>query len=124
MKPLSQSTAKELLKRLDDIKGSEIRQITMISPTCFKIEVSVQDANRGYDWINIIFEVSGVTDAKLIDDVKLNYVDMSEGISIVFEDARVGLGNIEATTLERLKEAQFYLLGSSIKYEELPFREL
>jgi len=124
MKPLSKSSSKELLERLDAAKDSEVRQITLMTPTSFKIELSVQDANRGYDWINIAFECSGVIDAKLIDENKLNYLDMSDGISIVFEGERVGLGNIEASTLERLKEAQFYLLGTTLKYEELPFREV
>jgi hypothetical protein len=123
MKPLSQSASKALLERLDGAKASEVRQITMLSPTCFKIELSVQDQSRGYDWINVAFEISGICDAKLVDDTKLNYLDMSEGLSIVYEDALVGVGTIEASTLERLKEAQCYLIGSAIKYEELPFRE-
>jgi hypothetical protein len=95
----------------------------MMSPTAFKIEFSVQDANRGYDWINLAFEVSGVSDANLVDDTKLGFLDMSEGISIVFEDNSVGLCNAECESLCNVRESQLYLIGTTIKYEELPFRE-
>src|SRR5210317_1073049 len=81
MRPLSKSSVKTLSERFNALKDSEVREITMMSPTAFKIEFSVQDANRGYDWINLAFEVSGVSDANLVDDSKLGFLDMSEGIS-------------------------------------------
>ncbi len=123
MRPLSKSTAKELLERLDGAKESELREITMIDPTSFKVELSVQDCGRGYDWINIAFELSGVIDANLVDDAKLSFLDMSDGVSIVFEEGSVGFANSECDSLSKIRESQLYLIGSSIKYEELPFRE-
>ncbi len=124
MKPLSQSSSKELLERLDSAKESELREITMMEPTSFKIELSVQDSGRGYDWTNIAFLMSGVLDANLVDDSKLSFLNTSDGISIVFEEGSVGFANSECDSLSKIRESQLYLIGSSIKYEELPFREL
>ncbi len=123
MKPLSKSSARELLERLDSAKDSELREIIIMSPTSFKIELSVQDANRGYDWINVAFYISDIIDAQLVDESKLAFLDMSSGISIIYEDSRVGLGNSQCESLSYLSESQLYFIGDSIKYEELLFRE-
>ncbi len=123
MRPLSKSTARELLKRLNAAEDSEVREILIMSPTSFKIELSVQDPNRGYDWINIAFEISGITDALLVDDAKLSYLDMSNGIGIIFENENIGFTNSKCESLSKIRENQLYFIGASIKYEELPFRE-
>ncbi|MEN8146597.1 MAG: hypothetical protein ABFR02_03170, partial [Campylobacterota bacterium] len=111
----------ELLTRIDNAIDGELYSVTMNSPLNFTIELSVQDANRGYDWINIAFEVDGVSDARLIDDEKLSLVDMSEGISIVFEDGSCAVGVGSYNSVESIKSAALYLVGSTIKYEERPF---
>ena len=46
---------------------------------------------------------------------------MSEGISIVFEDGVCGLAVGSYSSIEALKNATLYLIGSSMKYEERPF---
>lgn len=94
----------------------------MTTPTSLKIEFSVQDANREFDWINVAFEISGVEDARLLNDSQLSMAQMSEGISIVFEAGKVGFANAQCQSLQKVKESQFYVIGSSIKYEELPFQ--
>lgn len=123
MKPLTKLSSRALLERFDAARDSEVREIKTIGPTSFKIELSVQDSNRGYDWINIAFEIDGVTDALLVEDTKLKFLDLSEGISIVFENNKVGLSNSNCDSLSKTVESQLYLIGVSIKYEELPFRE-
>jgi hypothetical protein len=121
MKPLLPNKTKELLTRIDNAIDGEIRSVVMNSPTNFTIELSVQDRNRGNDWINMAFEVDGVRNAALIEDSKLGLIDMSEGISIVFEDGTCGLAIGEYSSMEALKDAKLYLTGSSLKYEERPF---
>ncbi len=121
MKPLLSNKTNELLERIDNAIDGELHSVTMNSPINFTIEFSVQDANRGNDWINIAFEIDGVSDARLIEDNKLPFVDMSEGVSIVFEGSVCGLAIGKYSSINALEDATLYLLGSSIKYEERPF---
>ncbi|MGB6020629.1 MAG: hypothetical protein WBF77_13635 [Sulfurimonadaceae bacterium] len=121
MKPLLSNKISELLTRIDNAIDGELYSVIMNSPLNFTIELSVQDQNRGYDWINIAFEVDGVSDARLIEDERLSLVDMSEGISIVFEDSTCALGVGEYNSIESIKSSALYLVGSTIKYEERPF---
>jgi len=121
MKPLSPAKSNELLARIDKAVDGEIRTVTINSPVNMTVELSVQDANRGNDWINIAFEIDGVNDARLVDESKLTFVDMGKGITIVFEEGRCGLAVGEYNTLETLKDSTFYLIGTSVKYEERPF---
>ncbi len=121
MKPLSSASASTLLERIDFAKDGELRSVTMNSPTTFSLRLSVQDGSRGYDWIDIIFEVSGVSDARLLEDTQLKMVDMSDGVSIVIENGAAALGIGSYETLENITNAPLYLCGSAVKYEEAPF---
>ncbi len=123
MKPLSRSNAPMLLERLDGIKDALLRKITVTTPTSITVEFSVQDAHRGFDWINIAFAIDEVSDARLLDERNFKHADMSEGISLVFEAESVGLASGSYNTLATITEAQFYIIGRSAKYEELPFEE-
>jgi hypothetical protein len=121
LKPLHANKTPELLTRIDHAINGELVTVIMNSPTNFAIELSVQDRNRGNDWINIAFEIDGVSDARLVEDNKLPFVDMSEGITIVFENGICGLAVGNYSSIEALKDAALYLIGSSVKYEERPF---
>ncbi len=123
MKPLSRSNAPMLLERLDGVKDALLRKITVTTPTSITVEFSVQDAHRGFDWINIAFAIEEVSDARLLDERNFKHADMSEGISLVFEAESVGLASGSYNTLATITEAQFYIIGRSAKYEELPFEE-
>jgi len=122
MTPLLPNKIPELLTRIDQASGGELFSVTMNAPQNFTIELSVQDKNRGYDWINIAFEVDGIIDAHLIDDTKLSLVDMSEGISICHEDGLYALGIGQYNSIDALKSATLYLIGNALKYEERPFQ--
>ncbi len=111
------------MERIEDVKGGELRSIVMKDPTTFTLTFSVQDKNRGFDWLNIAFEISGIYDARLIDDKKLAFVDMSDGVSIVFEDSECGFLFGDYRSLDSAADSMMYILGDSIKYEELPFSE-
>ena len=122
MKPLLPQKFQELLTRIDQAKGGELISVTMNNPQNFTIELSVQDKNRAYDWINIAFEVDGIIDARLLDDKSLTLVDMSEGISLLEEDGEVGISIGKYNALRTLRDAKLFLLGQSIKYEERAFK--
>ncbi len=123
MKPLTAANASALLERIEYAKDGELRSIIMKDPTTFTVTFSVQDKNRGFDWINIAFEISDIHDARLIDDSKFNFIDMSDGVSILFEDGDCGFVFGNYRSLASANDSVMYLIGKSIKYEELPFSE-
>ena len=122
MTPLLPQKFQELLTRIDHAKDGELISVTMNNPQNFTIEFSVQDKNRGYDWINIAFEIDGINDARFIDDNSLSLIDMSEGISLVEENGEIGLSVGAYSTVSALRDAKLFILGQSVKYEERPFK--
>jgi len=119
VKPLSSSLLKNLLERVDFARQGEIRSLTPLSPTSIEIRFSVQDIARGYDWIDVLFRIEGVNDAKLVSDNVLKALDMSEGITVEINDKSCALAI--GSYAGRANEAPCYILGTSIGYEELPF---
>jgi len=119
VKPLSASTLKNLCERIDYARQGEIRSLTPLSPTSIEIRFSVQDIARGYDWIDVLFHIDGVNDAKLVSDNVLKALDMSEGITVEINDKSCALAI--GSYAGRANEAPCYILGTSIGYEELPF---
>ena len=121
MKPLHVSTIESFSSRFDNFISSEIRSITIKSPTVIEIRCSVQDTARSYDWIDINLELSNVTDAKLLGNDKLRYLDMQEGLGILFSGKEVIFSHGICESKESACESTFYIVSESIKYEELPF---
>lgn len=119
VKPLSASSLKNLLERIEYARGGEIRSVTPHSPTSISVRFSVQDSARGFDWIDVLFRLEEVSDAKLVSDAVLGSMDMSEGITaeLTANTAALAVGSYAG----RVNEAPFYIIGNSIGYEELPF---
>jgi len=122
VKPLATAAAANALcERI--LKGEEamVRSLTVKGPTCAALTLSVQDTHRGFDWIDITFEMNGLNDARLVEDRQLSFIDTVEGITVLFEDGVWGLGIGRYSSLRALKSAPLYLVGTSLKYEEAPF---
>lgn len=120
VKPLNAFSLQALLERIDFARGGEIRSLILHSVASIEIRFSVQDSARDYDWIDTAFRIDGVNDAKLLGDTILKTFDMSEGITAeVVNDGTcaLALGNYNG----RVSEAPFYIIGTSLGYEELPF---
>lgn len=110
MKPLKDF--ENFLERFNHFIDGELRSIDVISPTNINITLAGQDNNRAFDWVSVVLELSDVSDASLIENSKLNLVDMSEGISIT---------NQTNSIILKINSSTIYLTCKSIKYEEGEF---
>ncbi len=122
MRELTSSAARKLLERVDNGIGLMVREVEVVDATTLCVRVSVQDSLRGYDWIDILFHITGVSDARVVDSSRYGLLDTSDGITICFEDkfCAIALGRYNNITV--LKSAQLYVVGNSIRYEELEFK--
>ena len=121
MKPLTQTNKKELMHRIEKGIGAELRSLSIIDPTTMQLRLSAQDKTRGFDWIDVIFEMSGVSDARLVEDSKLGFLDTEEGLTLAFEANEVILAVGDFGSFHSAHDAPLYLKGASLKYEEAPF---
>lgn len=121
MKPLHVNSLKEFLARFESFAGSEIKAITIQSPTVMSVRISVQDSGRGFDWIDVNLECSNVSDAKLLEESKLSFLDMQEGVNIFFDEKKYVLSYGNYCDIKSAKDSLFYIICDSIKFEELPF---
>lgn len=122
VKPLVSSTAANtLLERILHAEGAIMRSVEIKGPTSLFLTLSVQDKQRGFDWIDMIFEMNGMNDARLFEESKLGMLDMEDGITIIFEDGLWGWGIGRSKSLSALKDAPLFVIGTSLKYGEAPF---
>ena len=112
MKPLLAKDLPTFLERFGNFVDGEFRHVEIISPTTINITLACQDSARGFDWITVEFEFSGVSDASLIDNSKLSHVDMEDGVTIIFENTLFTLS---------VKNSTFQIISSNIKYQEAQF---
>ena len=117
MKTLNKQDLKAFLERFSNFSGGELVKLDVLSPTTFKIALTVQDKNRAFDWVDLNLEFSGVNDAKLLDESALKAVDMEVGGNISFTDAgvEVGFGSDEYLA------SPLHLRAEVLKYEETSF---
>ncbi|QOY52113.1 hypothetical protein [Candidatus Sulfurimonas baltica] len=121
MKPLLVRELPTFLKRFGNFVDGELRHAEVVSPTVIKITIAGQDSARGFDWLTIELELSGVSDARLTDNSKLLHVDMSDGINIVFEENSFAFGIGNNHNISGIKNATTFIISSSIKYKEGSF---
>ncbi len=121
VKPLHVRELSSLLSRFENFTASEIKEITLKSPTVIEIRLSVQDSALEFDWIDLNFELSSVNDARILENSKLAYLDMNEGLSILFEENLFAFCYGSYSSLATAKDSSFYIIAQSLKFEELPF---
>lgn len=118
MKPIT--NIETFLKRFNNFKDAEFRSIEILSATTIKIIFATQDEARAFDWLTIEFEFSGVLDAKIVEDSKLAYVDMENGISLIKEDSKIGF-SIGEYNMSNIQDSVSYVIASNVKYNEGQF---
>ena len=121
MKPLLAKDLPNFVSRFGNFVDAEIRSIKIIPPTVMQVIVACQDSARGFDWLTLNLEFNGITDAKLIEDAKLSFVDMSDGLSLIKEENSFAFGIGEYHNLSGIKNAIGYIISSNIKYQEESF---
>lgn len=121
MRPLLSKELPNFIKRFGNFIDVEVRSIEILSPTTIKITIACQDASRAFDWIALELEFSNVTDAKLIDNSKLSFIDTSSGMSLIYENNNFHFCIGDYSNISGIKSAISYLISSNIKYEENSF---
>lgn len=121
MKPLHAKDLNSFLKRFDNFINGEFRSVEIASPTSIVATFATQDSSREFNWISIDFEFSGVDSAKILDNKKLSFVDMSDGISIINEDNKFSFGIGKCDTLDNIMNSICHIISTSIKYREGSF---
>jgi len=117
MKPLLAKDLAAFMQRFNNFKDGEFRSLEVISPTTMKITLAGQDEARAFDWISLELELSGVNDARLLDNSKLHLVDMSEGVNLI-HDEEIAFGIGEYDSLSSIKNSTCYIICSDVKYQE------
>ncbi len=121
MRPVLASEIEAFEARFDYAINGVLHAITVIDPKTMIVRLSVQDEARGFDWIDLELQISGVSDARLIDDEKLKYVDMSEGMTMLYENGEVVIAVGEYDYMEAALHAPLFIRGSALKYQENTF---
>lgn len=121
MKPLLATELKKFLQRFDNFRDGEVRSIATISPTMIVITLAGQDSARDFDWISVELEFSSVRDAKVIENSKLNFVDMSNGISIINDDKLFAFATDECYNISSARNSTCFIVCSDIKFKEGAF---
>ncbi|MDY0116032.1 MAG: hypothetical protein RBR59_00470 [Sulfurimonadaceae bacterium] len=118
MRPLQLSEIEPFLKRFDNFKDGEVRCINIITPMQIIISLAAQDAARAYDWINVDLEFNGVEDARVVDNEQLRFIDLSEGVSLIFEDHKIAFALNKCYNISASKNSICYVISASLKYKE------
>jgi len=121
MKPLLQNQLSSFQKRFDNFKDAQLRSLEIISPMLIKLTLAAQDSSRAFDWITITLEFNAISDAKLLDESQLSYVDMGDGTSLLYEENLFAFGIGECYNISTVKNSSCYLIAQSLKYEEGQF---
>ena len=118
MKPLLANNLDTFLKRFDNFRDSELRSMEVISPTLIRVTLAGQDSARAHDWVSVELEFSGVQDAKLLENAKLSFVDMSDGVSIITFNNLFAFGIGKCYNIEGIKNSTCQVVSSGLKYQE------
>jgi hypothetical protein len=119
MKPLHSFDIPKFLDRFDAFCNAELSSLEILSPTTLKLTLQTQDKQRAFDWISLELLFEEVQDAKLVEESKLSFVDMQEGISLMFQDGTFYCFHGRYSVKNGTINALCYIISKSLKYQEL-----
>jgi len=118
MKPLLTTQLAAFSERFLNFKDAEWRSLEVVSPFVMRVTFAVQDSARAYDWITVSLEFNGVNDAKLLQENKISFIDMSEGISLINDENSFAFGIGECYNISTIKSSSCFIVATTLKYEE------
>ena len=121
MKPLVSADIDKFVDRFNHFIDAEFRSIEILSNGSIKFTFALQDKTREYDWISLELEFYGVSDAKLLDDTKISFVDMSDGVTFLDIDNKFAFAIGNYNSYSPLKDSICFIVSDSIKYQERTF---
>ena len=121
MKPLAKKDLNSFTQRFNHFIDAELRHVEIISPTIICITLAAQDSARAFDWITVKLEFSGVNYAKILEANKLSFVDMSDGVTLLYEADVFAFGISKCSNLSGIKNSICHIIGSDLKYQEGSF---
>lgn len=107
------SDINSFLDRFANFVDTSLKSIDIVSPSIITVTFHTQDRLRGYDWVGVTLEFSGVSDARVIEPKQLDFVDMSDGITLTPRGFAIGSYNES-----NLSDSICFVLATSIKYSE------
>lgn len=118
MKPLLKKDLNLFLQRFNYFIDSELRHVQIVSPTTICIILAAQDSARAFDWITVELEFSGVNEAKLLDENRISFLDMSDGITLLNEDNLFAFAVSKCSNISTVKSSTCHVVALSVKYKE------
>lgn len=111
IKPLLKKDIKEFLYRFDNFIDSNIKDISVIDSTTIEVSLEAQDRALGFDWVELTLSFSGVSDARLVDNTKLAFLDMDEGVTLRADtNFEFAIGDYQD-----IKSASCFIVATSLK---------
>lgn len=121
MKPLTQTALDPFVARFDHFRSAELRSVEVMNPFEIKITLAAQDKARDYDWISISLLFSEVEAVNLVEENQLDFIDMEDGISIIYKENKFAFGIGECYNISSIERSSLYIIAKTLKYEEGAF---
>jgi len=118
MKPLLPKEIDLFLKRFDNFSSGEFRNTDIHSATKISVTLTAQDEAKEFDWITITLEFEGVSDAHLVAEEKLPYIDMDDGISLFYQEGYFYFGIGRCDNISAIKTSTLYIQSKTLKYKQ------
>ncbi len=109
------------LERFDNFKDAQFRSLEVISPLHVKLILAVQDKSRDFDWITLELDFTDVTDARLLEQNKLQFIDMSDGAGLLHVNKEFAFGIGACYNIQAIKNSTLYIISKHLKYKEGQF---
>ncbi len=82
MKPLLKKDIKSFLDRFDSFKDAMLESFNIIDSKTIELKLQAQDRAQEFNWVELTLSFNSVSDATLVENSKLTFVDMSDGITL------------------------------------------
>ncbi len=114
-------SVESLRERFSNFVDAELRSLEVLSPTEITLTMALQDKARDFDWITLQLHFSGVSDARLVNEKQLGFIDMSNGVTFLKEGTLFAFGIDECCNIEDIKNQTLYIIAKTLKTTESTF---